>query len=348
MPSGDEKPSTQSFPKRVLIILLVTVLAWLAWRLQFVILLIFGAVLLAIIIRTGADGLHKRLRLPQRLSYVLSLTTIFGLPSFTLWRFGAELSRQANLISAAVPSALERVKAILENAGMAEWTKTNLGEVMSGSQIYDGATGMLLGAADALTNFVIVVVAAIYVSSNPSLYRNGLLKILPPNSRQVGELTLMEVGTALSLWLKGRLLAMLLVGVLTGAGLWLIGVPSYLALGLLAALLEFIPFIGPIIAAVPAVLLALLVGPSEALLTAGLFLLIQQLEGNLITPIIQHHAVRLPPALLVFAVLGFGVLFGLIGVILAAPLTVTLFVLVKRLYVREHLGTPTPIPGSDQ
>jgi predicted PurR-regulated permease PerM len=134
--------------------------------------------------------------------------------------------------------------------------------------------------------------------------------------------------------------SMLVVGVLTGLGLWLIGVPSALALGLLAGVLEFIPLAGPVLAAIPALLLALTVGVDTALWAGGLMLLIQQIEGNLIQPLVQRYAVQLPPALFLFALIGFAAMFGAIGIVLAAPLTVVVYVLNKRLYVQDALGTP--------
>lgn len=336
-----------SFLKKLLTILLVVVLAWLAWKLQFVLLLVFGAVLLAIIIKIGADGLHGRLKMPGKMAFIVTVLVIFGVPVFALWSFGAEIVRQADQIAQAVPEAIAQIRQMLVSAGIGDWTENNLSDAISGSEVYASISGLLLTAADALTNLVIVIVGGIYLAASPALYKRGFLKLVPPRSRSMADTVLCEMGTALGLWLKGRLLAMLLVGVLTGLGLWLIGVPSYLALGLLAGLLEFVPFIGPIIAAIPAILLAFLGGPTDALLVAGLFLVIQQLEGNVITPIIQHHAVDLPPALLIFAVLGFGALFGIVGVILAAPLTVVLFIMVKRLYVREYLHTATVIPGTE-
>src|SRR5690606_19472128 len=157
----------------------------------------------------------------------------------------------------------------------------------------------------------------IFLAARPQLYRTGLIKLVPEGARGNAATALDDCDTALRLWLKGRLLAMVVVGVLIGVGLWLIGVRSYLALALLAAVLEFVPFIGASLAAVPAILLALLAGPEQARLVAGLFLIIQQLEGNLITPIIQQHAVELPAALLLFSLLAFALLFGVIGILLA-------------------------------
>jgi predicted PurR-regulated permease PerM len=144
------------------------------------------------------------------------------------------------------------------------------------------------------------------------------------------------------------LISMVLVGSLTAFGLWLLGVPSWLALGLLAGLFEFIPIIGPIAAGIPGVLLALTLGMETALWVLGLYILIQQLEGNVIQPIVQRYAVDLPPAMLLFTLVAAGVLFGLPGIIFAAPLTVVVYVLVKRLYVQGALGTPTEMPSADE
>ena len=138
---------------------------------------------------------------------------------------------------------------------------------------------------------------------------------------------------------------MVAVGFLTWLGLALIGVPSALTLALLAGLLEFVPYVGPIVSAVPAVLLAFAASPEMAFWTALLFFGVQQFEGYVLEPLVQQHAVDLPPALLLFALVAGGLVFGLIGVLFAEPLTVMLFVMVKRLYVREALQTPTPIPG---
>ena len=148
---------------------------------------------------------------------------------------------------------------------------------------------------------------------------------------------MLESERALRLWLKGQAIAMVVVGLLTGIGLWALGMPSAFALGLLAGVLEFIPFAGPIIAAVPAILLALAVSPELALWVMLLYFAVQQFEGNLLTPLVQQYAVDLPGVVLLFSLIGFGTLFGTLGVILAAPLAVVTMVLVKRLYVIETL-----------
>lgn len=143
-------------------------------------------------------------------------------------------------------------------------------------------------------------------------------------------------------------MAMAVIGVMTGVGLWMLGVPSALVLGIIAGLLEFIPFAGPILSAIPAVLLALAVSTDLALWTVAMCVFVQHAEAYLIQPVIQRYAVDLPAVILLFSLLAFGAMFGALGVIFAAPLAVVSYVLVKRLYVQEALDTPTPIPGEDR
>jgi predicted PurR-regulated permease PerM len=136
---------------------------------------------------------------------------------------------------------------------------------------------------------------------------------------------------ALRNWLGGQLVAMVVVGVVTGVGLALLDVPLALSLATIAALLEFIPFLGPIIAAIPAILIAFTVDPMTALYVLLLYVGVQQLEGYVLTPLVQRWAVELPPALGVLSVVVLGVLFGVPGALFAVPLTIVAIVLVREL-----------------
>ena len=341
LPSHDDA----GFVRRLMLAILVLGLTWIAWQLRAVVVLAFGAVLFAIVLDSLRDVLEHRLRLPHRASLTTSILLVIGGFALTLMLFGSQIAGQTEAISEALPAAVAELKRLAAGFGLGRWVEQGIAEFAKGSGMTGNIGSFLLSVGDGVTNLIILLVGGIFLASKPQLYRTGLIKLVPPSQRSHAATALDDCRTALRLWLKGRLLAMVLIGLLTGIGLWLIGVPSYFALALLAALLEFIPFFGPILAAVPAILLALLGSPADALLVAGLFLVLQQVEGNLITPIIQEHAVELPPALLLFALLAFGLLFGVLGVILAEPLTVAIFVLVKRLYVREALHTRTPMPG---
>ena len=191
------------------------------------------------------------------------------------------------------------------------------------------------------------MVAAIYIAADPTLYRRGVAMLLPPNQHERIFDAMDVTGSALRMWFAGQLAAMLLIGVVSGLAYWWIGLPSPLALGIITGLTNFIPFIGPILGAIPALIFALAIDVETVLWTAGATVAIQQLEGNVVTPLIQRQAVLMPPALALFAIVIFGLLFGLLGVFLAAPLAVALLVLVKKLWVRETLGEHTVVPGEE-
>jgi predicted PurR-regulated permease PerM len=196
-----------------------------------------------------------------------------------------------------------------------------------------------------LTDCLLVIVAGIYLAADPDVYRRGLAKLFPPTQHGRIEDALDATGTALRLWFGGQLLSMSLVGAVYGLAFWFIGLPSPLALGVMAGVLDFIPYLGPILGAIPALILASTVDTTTVLWTLAAVVIIQQLEGNVLMPVIQRRAVELPPALGLFAIVVFGLLFGFIGVFLAVPLTVAIMVLVKKLWIRETLGEATTLPG---
>jgi predicted PurR-regulated permease PerM len=183
-----------------------------------------------------------------------------------------------------------------------------------------------------------VLVGGLYLAAQPALYRKGLLKLLPKGARDWTDGYLDEAGDALRKWLMAQLVAMVSVGLLVGLGMWIVGVPTPMALGLFAGLAEFVPVAGPIVSAIPALLLALLHGFDKALWTLGLFCLVQQFEGHVILPLTQRHFAALPPVVTLFAILGFAVVFGPLGVLLGVPLTVVVVVAVKRMRFK---GRPT-------
>jgi predicted PurR-regulated permease PerM len=341
-----ERQGDVRFVRRLLLAILVVGTALLAWELRFVLVLAFGAVLLGVILRGIAERLRGWFGLSEQLALTATLLLIVLLLGGIFYLFGAEVVQQARDVSDALPAALTQLEQLGARFGLGSGPGGWADDLGLQSAI-SNVGSILLTVGDGTANLVILIFGGIFLAARPKLYRTGLIKLVPEESRGKAASALDHCGGALRLWFKGRVLAMIFVGLLTGVGLWLIGVPAFLALGLLAAVLEFIPFFGPLLAAVPAVLLALLLGPEEALMVAGLLLVIQQAEGNLITPLIQQHAVDLPPALLLFSLLGFGMLFGIVGIVLAEPLTVAVFVLIKQFYVRGALHTDTPIPGED-
>jgi predicted PurR-regulated permease PerM len=148
--------------------------------------------------------------------------------------------------------------------------------------------------------------------------------------------------------MMGQLLEMLIIGVLSGVAVWMIGLPSPFALGVIAGVAEFVPYLGPIVAAAPAVLVAITLNSAAVLWTLVAYVLIHQAEGQIVMPIIQRRMVFIPPALMLMSILAIGSLWGVSGMIFAAPITVILFVLVTKLYVRDSLGESAPLPGEPE
>jgi predicted PurR-regulated permease PerM len=151
---------------------------------------------------------------------------------------------------------------------------------------------------------------------------------------------------ALRWWMMGRLASMAAVGLLTALGMWLIGMPAPMALGMLVALLSFVPNIGPIVAALPGLLLALPQGPAMVMGALGVYVVTQIIESNLITPVIEQYVVSVPPGVLIVTQIVMGTLTGVWGMIVATPLLVVVMVLVQQLYVRQLLRKPIEVTGS--
>ena len=225
----------------------------------------------------------------------------------------------------------------------------NNGENSLNENAPDGAGSMAFRAGvtivDVITTFGLIIIIGIYFVIDPETYKKGVALLFTKERAERINEALETTGNALWSWLKGQFIIMIFVGVFVTIGLMIIGVPLALVLGIIAGLSEFIPIIGPWIGAVPGILLALSVDGETALYTAVLYLIIQQIEGNILSPLIQQHMVQIPPAVVILSVVAFGLVFGIAGIILATPLAVIAMVLVGMFYVQDVLGKDVKIPG---
>lgn len=338
----------RTFVRRTLIALALAALVFLLWELRGLLLMLFGAVVVATVFRALADRIRSLTRTPETASVVISIVLVLGFLASLVALFGAHVAEQVHVLREALPAAWQSLEQRVGDLGLGDQLRRLADGVRQSSGSFANLSSAVMSIGNGIAEMLIVLFGGIYLAAQPRVYRAGAIKLVPAGKRGLVAEAMDESETALRLWLKGQLIAMVVVGLLVGIGLWLLGLRSALALGLLAGMLEFIPFIGPFLAAVPAILLALAVSPDLALWVLLLYVVVQQLEGYLLTPLVQQYAVDLPGVVLLFSLLGFGLLFGTLGVILAAPLTVVSYVLVKRLYVIETLHTPTPIPGEDK
>lgn len=345
MPSDSR--SDGAFVRRVLIVTSVVVVALLAWHLVDVLLLVFGAVLVAVLLRALADPIGRATRLPDALAVVAATLAMVAVVGLAAWLFGAEVRTQVAELAERLPQAWRSFEERLGVTDLGQRLISRAEDVApDAGSVVSGLAGVVTSFVGGLADLLLIVFGGVYLAAQPGLYRGGLLLLFPAGaSRQRVVGTLDASGAALRLWLLGQLVAMTFLFVLTGVGLWAIGVPAALALALLAGLAQFVPLIGPVVAAIPALLIALSEGWQMALWTLLLYVAIQQVESNMITPLVQRQAVSLAPAVTLFAVVVFGLLFGPLGVLFATPLAVVVMVAIKKLWVRETLGEPTEVPG---
>ncbi|MCK1362877.1 AI-2E family transporter [Bradyrhizobium sp. 62] len=309
------------------------------WLLRDILLLLFSAVVIACVLRGASDAVRRVTRLgPYTALISVILVTGLALGALLWWR-GSAIFNQADEISRQLRTQLSRIWDELQNSSWGSILAQQL--QIAGKSLRTGLTGYVTGVVGSVLGIggtlVVTAATAVFLAASPQLYLEGSLRLLPMAWRPRGRHVAGELGATLRLWFLGQLVDMLIVGVLLGLGLLLIGSPLPLSLALLAALLNFVPYIGALAGAVPAILVALAQSPVLAAWVALLFLTIQLLEGNVIAPWIQKRTVSLPPALTILSQTVLGTLFGLIGLIVATPLIAVLLVAVRMIYVEAFL-----------
>jgi predicted PurR-regulated permease PerM len=324
----------------ILTALLIVGLVLVAWQLAYVLLLAFGGLLLAVFLRHMAVALARHPPLPTGGALAVVVLGLAAAAILLVVLVGPRILAQLELLWQSLPAALDQVEQTLRQR---EWGRFLLERVSDGGErprwnILGAIGGTVSTVVAVVSNVMVLLTVAIFLAIDPDLYRRGLVRLVPLDKRVRALEVLDALGDALWRWLLGQFAAMLVVALFTAAGLWLIGIPLALALGLIAGLVNFIPYLGPFISAAPAVLIAFAQSPTDALYTVLLFVLIQQVEGNILMPVIQKRATSLPPVLTILAVVGFGVLFGTLGVLFATPLLLVAIVLVRMLYVEDMLG----------
>ncbi len=312
--------------------------AVLLWQLQQLVLLLFASVLAALIFHGLTRLLQRRLRLPFAAALALAVVLPILIIAVVFGLFGNLMVQQFSQLARQLPQSVADLEVWLAQStegrqlldaagGYAPKVETVVGIVQSG----------VANLGSGLSQLLIVLVAGIYLAAQGGLYLHGLKRLLSRLGSTGAERSLKAIHTAIGGWLKAQAVGMAFVAIGTSAGLALVGLPSAIAIGLVAGLCEFVPYLGVILVSAPAVLIGFSISLETGVFTIIALVVVQQLQGNVVSPMAQGKLADLPPALTIFSLIGAGILMGPLGVVLAVPLTV-----VGSVLYREAMGTTTP------
>jgi predicted PurR-regulated permease PerM len=330
-----EEMSDAALFGRTLVVMAAVGLALVLWMLTDLVLLMFACALVALMLFQFAQILQRRLHLPFALALLLAVVLpIVGILLIG-WGFGSLMATQFSQLFDRLPAAFDAAQGWLRSSTIGREVLARYESFLpDGSRVMAMVQIVASNVGTAVTELVVVLVAGVYIAAQPRLYGRGMLALLPERARPRTVHVLQSIVHSINAWLKGQGIGMLFVGVGTAIGLWLVGLPSPLAIGMVAGLCEFVPYLGIIVVTIPAAILGFSINLETGIWTLVALLIVQQVQGNVVSPMAQKAMVDLPPALTIFSLIAAGVLLGPLGVILAVPLTVVGLVVVKELWAR--------------
>lgn len=337
------------FTWRVVVLLLLLGVAYLLWRGIHVLLLTFAGTLFAIFLCSMSDWLSRQTGMRYGWSLTIIVVVLVLVIGGLTCIFANLLMNQLLKLEQQVPQSLNQIRGYLESTPWGHQVlekAPQVAESIDPGGMFARLSNLVSGLLSFLMACLVIVIVGIFGAAEPEQYKIGLLYLVPAPQRSRVDQALDAVVFNLRAWLVGQLVLMVMMGVTTAVGLWLFGVPLALTLGLMAGMLEIIPYLGPWISVVPAALIALPVGSQTVVMVLLLYLALHLVEGYLLIPLVQRRAIHLPPALTLMAQILLGELSGIMGLLVAAPLTVSVVVFVKMLYVKDALGEQTvEVPG---
>jgi predicted PurR-regulated permease PerM len=348
--AGVQRSAAGTTIPRALAYITVTALAVLfLWLTLKVVLVIFAGVLLAVSLRRTADHLSRLVGLGPGLALATTVLLICLFFALAGWLFANGIASQMDQLSRQLPAAVDKLATMIGQSDIGKILNQHISAqhlTASPASMIEGFLGAAINLIEVVGGIVVVVFLGLYFAAEAGLYSYGLLRLVAPARRARAAEILGATAETLWRWMLGRLFAMAVLGALVTLGLWIIGVPLPIALGLLAALFTFVPYIGAFASAVPSVLIAGAVRLDLALYVIVLYLAIHLAEGYVLVPLVQRRVVHLPPALTLSAQILLGVLAGFLGLLLATPIVAGALVLVRMIYVEDVLGDRDSGPGN--
>ncbi|WP_010182364.1 AI-2E family transporter [Aquimarina agarilytica] len=314
-----------------------------------VILLILAGILVATFFKGIASLIQKKIPLNNKAALGVGVTLFFSVCIVSILVLSSRVSDQIDVLQKELPLATEEAKQKLNNTKLGAFA---LSEIKKYREKLNKGSGQITiffsSFFGGLADIYIIVFLGLFFMIQPNMYTNGIIILFPKPKRKRVEEVLLTLGYTLKRWLLGKMFSMLVVGILTGVGLAILGIPLALTLGIFAALITFIPNFGPILSLIPAFLLALTLDGNSALYVVILYGVVQAIESNVITPFIQSKMIAFPLAMILIAQVILGIFTGMLGLILAVPVIAILMVIVKMLYVEDILGdTSVEVVGEE-
>jgi len=352
-------PVSQSDLVRAALVVVATLVGLqLLWAARFLVLTAFLGVLFGLAASRAVDWIQRRVRVKRSAAAAFVVFGSVGLLVLVgLWA-GPTLAEQSQELRTKLPEAVTKLEAwmeakqprLLDAIAPAEPrvdievspdeapTGRLVGAIAAqSSSLREIAFGVLQSTFAVIGAAVLVIFLAVYIATDIDTYRQGTLLLFPVDRREkIGEL-LTALGTALRTWFGTQLIAMLVIGTVTTIILAIIGVRAALPLGVIAGIFEFIPNIGPMLSAIPAILMGFADSPRMALIVVIVYWAIQFLENNLLIPYLMKQQLNLPPALTLVTQVVMAYVFGFLGLFVAIPLLATVVVAVRVLWVEEDL-----------
>ena len=313
-----------------------------------VFLLLLAASLIALFFNAVSSKIREWTGLKDGVSLAVTIILMVLLAGFFFWLVGAEAQKQYKEMQEAVPIMIDNAQTYLNRTTLGQKISQQITDIENQKKVLPFLQDFFKSSFGVFGDLYIVVFLAMFLSVSPFDYVNGVVNLVPRRGKAKAKQLFENIGYNLRKWIKGAMISGLVIFVLIATVCLILGVDMWLILAITAGLLNVIPNFGPIMAMIPAVMVALLTSPTQALLVAGSFILVQAIEGNFITPNIQKKLLSIPPALLISFQVLMGTLTGGWGIVLAVPMLVVVITVVKNLYMDDNTGLETTDTVNDK
>ena len=300
-----------------------------------VILMILAGSLIATYFHGLADLIGRHTKWKRKWAMLCGVSVTFIIVVSLIWFMGTKIQQQIKQLSETLPGTVQHLKVTLSKSDLGQKILDATGGDDDGTKMLNTARSFFTTTFGVLGDLYIILFLGIFFTTNPDLYKNGVLMLVPPARKEIGRHILNRISSSLKGWLKGMMVSMVLVTIMITTGLTIVGIPAAMVLGLLTGLLEIVPTLGSAIAMVPGVLLGLTVSPNTAIVVAVIYIVSQTITANIVNPLIQKKMTNLPPALTLISQLIMAAVSGAMGIIMAVPLLAISVILVDELYVKK-------------